>query len=83
MLVYARNAETLQENLKAVVMVCKEKGLKLNTLKCDFFSKGVQFGGRIIDKNVSKFNPRHYETLKNMERPTTCGSLMELVHGAS
>ena len=80
---YASDEKILLAKLRSVFEVCKQRGLKLNPVKCQLVTKEVQFWGRTINQKSIKFHPRQYEALTNMSMPTTIGALMELVHGAN
>ena len=56
-LVYGKAFDEQLENLEAVLMKLKSKGIKLNVSKCNFFKQKVKYLGQITSKDGYQADP--------------------------
>jgi len=78
-LLYSKDECGLLDEIEQFLRVCDEINLKIHAEKSNFFSKKVQFCGRIISSDGVQFHPRHYESLVSMKKPTMAGELQQLL----
>ena len=64
-LVYGKTFDEQLENLEAVLMKLRSKGIKLNVSECNFFIQKVKYLGRIISKDGYQADPDHAVALEN------------------
>ena len=80
MLVYGRTFEGHVENVRRVLRCLKEKGIKLNPLKCDFFRNEVKYLGRLISNEGYRPDPENSTALEKCKiSPKTVGELHTLL----
>ena len=68
-LVYGITFDEQLENLEAVSMIWKQKGIKLNVSKCHFFKQKVKYLGQMISK--MGIRPTHMMLLHGILSKTT------------
>ena len=79
-LVYCKTFDEQLENLEAVLMKLKSKGIKLNVSKCNFYKQKVKYLGQIISKDGYQANPDDAVALENFPKPPkTVGELRSLL----
>ena len=79
-LVYGRTFEEHTENVPRVLRCLKEKGIKLNPLKCDFFKNEIKYLVRLISKNGYCPDPENSIALEKRKiPPKTVGELRTLL----
>ena len=78
-LFYSKDENSLLNDIQAFLQVCEEINLKVHPEKSNFFSKRVQFCGRIITPEGIQYHPRHFESLVSMKKPTTARELQQLL----
>ena len=78
-LFYSRDESGLLDDLEAFLQVCEEINLKVHAEKSNFFSKRVQFCGRILTPEGIQYHPRHFESLVSMKKPTMARELQQLL----
>ena len=62
-IVYSKTFEEHLEHIRKVIQRTKEKGLKLNLSKCDFFKKSVKFLGRIVSEEGYKMDDENISAI--------------------
>ena len=79
-LVFSKTVEEQVINVKKVLKCLREKGVKLNAGKCNFFKREIRYLGRLISENGYRPDP---EDVKALERckipPTNIGKLRSLI----
>ena len=55
-IVYSKTFEEHLEHIRKVIQRTREKGLKLNLSKCDFFRRSVKFLGRVVSEEGYKMD---------------------------
>ena len=68
-LVYGKTFDEQLENLEAVLMKLRSKGIKLNVSNCNFFKQKVKYLGRIISKDGHQAYTDDAVALKNFRKP--------------
>lgn len=66
-------------NLEEIFKVCRERNLKLNPEKCQFFKPEVLYLGHILSSEGIKPNPEKYEVIENYPRPVNGGEAKRFV----
>lgn len=78
---YLLHAKTTCELLGALCTfftICRQYNFKLDALKCELFVKQLIWCGRKITKEGDTFEPRHFDGLLTIPKPTTAGFLLNL-----
>ena len=78
-LLYAKSEEDLLSEVESFLQVCEKINLKIHAEKSNFFSKRVQFCGRIITPEGIQYHPRHFDSLVSMKKPTMARELQQLL----
>ena len=78
-LFYSRDEEGILNDIRAFLQACEEINLKVHAEKSNFFSKRVQFCGRIITPEGIQYHPRHFDSLVSMKKPTMARELQQLL----
>ena len=68
-LIYSRTFEEHLLSVKRVLKQLREKGVKLNLMKCDFFKKEIRFLGRLVSKEGYRPDPKDVEALQACKIP--------------
>lgn len=68
-LVYGKDQDERDRNLKAVLQTIKASGLKLNREKCRFSKSELQYFGHIISKDGIKPDPGKGNAISDMQSP--------------
>eukprot|EP00057_Strongylocentrotus_purpuratus_P006656 XP_011661130.1 PREDICTED: uncharacterized protein K02A2.6-like [Strongylocentrotus purpuratus] len=67
------------ENLKAFLDRCSERGIRLNEEKFDYKSEQIKFMGHVLSKDGLKIDPKKVEAIKNMPRPDSVEAIQRFV----
>ena len=79
-LVFGETFEKHQENLETILHIFREKGIKLNGIKCEFCKTEIRYLGRLISAEGYRPDPANVETLDNCKiPPKTVGELHSLL----
>ena len=79
-LVFSKTFEEHIRNLKEVLRCLKEKGVKLNLKKCNFFKKEIRYLGRLISAEGYRPDPEDVKALDKCKvPPTDVGKLRSLL----
>lgn len=73
-LVFGKDKEDHDQNLRAVMQTIRASGLKLNKSKCQFGKSEIQFFGHIIGKQGTKPNPEKIRAITESLVPPTSQS---------
>ena len=82
-LLYAKSEKDLLDDIEAFLDVCSEVGFKLQPEKSHFFMKEAKYCGRIISADGVTYDPRHFDSLLAMNRPTMADELVQFVCAAN
>ncbi len=66
---YAKTPMKLLAMLERVLVVCEDKGLKLNPRKCKFYLVEAEWCGRFISKEGVRHDPARIDALKTLPKP--------------
>ena len=77
---YAKDTQGLFIVLEKVFTICREKGLKLNPLKCSFWEQEAKWCGRIISGTGVKHDPERILALQQLPMPITGADLQQYVY---
>ena len=79
-LVFSRTFEEHRDNLQKVLRCLREKGVKLNLKKCNFFKKEIRYLGRLVSKEGYRPGPEDVKALDKCKvPPTNVGKLRSLL----
>ncbi|XP_045023113.1 uncharacterized protein K02A2.6-like isoform X3 [Daphnia magna] len=78
-LVMGETMEELECNLRRVLVRCREKNLKLQLKKCQFFVQNLPWLGHVIGNGSLKLDPEKVEAIVKMPAPTDKNGLIRLL----
>jgi len=81
-LLYANSFDKLLEMMHIFLQQIIHRGLRLNVRKCEFFTRRVEFCGRIISRDGWTFKDKFWATIRDMPRPQKISDLAQAVHVA-
>ncbi|XP_035837690.1 uncharacterized protein LOC110898590 [Helianthus annuus] len=68
-LIYSKSRETHEGHLRAILKLLKEEKLYAKFSKCEFWTREVQFLGRVVNEKGIQVDPTKIEVVKNWEAP--------------
>ena len=68
-LIYGKTFKEHKQNVKIVLRCLKEKGIKLNPKKCQFFKKQIRYLGRLLTKEGYRPDPENTSALNACKNP--------------
>ena len=68
-LIYGKTFKEHKHNVKIVLRCLKEKGIKLNPKKCQFFKKEIRYLGRLLTKEGYHPDPENTSALNACKNP--------------
>ncbi|GJZ83370.1 hypothetical protein Tco_0648543 [Tanacetum coccineum] len=71
MLIYSRNKEDHEQNLKIILELLKDQKLYAKFSKCEFWLQEVHFLGHVVNAEVIHVDPAKVEAIKKWEVPRT------------
>lgn len=74
-IIQGKSHEELLMRLRLVLEKLREKNLKLNRDKCQFFQKSIKYLGHVIDEHGLHKTQEKTEAVKNMRRPNNLNEL--------
>lgn len=74
-IIQGRSPEELLVRLRLVLEKLREKNLKLNRDKCNFFQKSIKYLGHVIDEHGLHKTQEKTDAVKNMRRPKNVNEL--------
>ena len=79
-LVYSKTFKEHIRNLRKVLRCLREKGVKLNLKKCNFFKKEIRYLGRLVSEEGYRPDPEDVKALDKCKvPPTDVGKLRSLL----
>jgi hypothetical protein len=78
-LVHADTEELLLERLEAVFGILRKYGLKLNSKKCVFMARSVEFLGHQLSEQGIAISPSRLESLRILPQPQTVHQLRQFL----
>ncbi|KAD7477060.1 hypothetical protein E3N88_00196 [Mikania micrantha] len=70
-LIYSRTEKEHEQHLRTVLELLKEEQLYTKFSKCEFWLRGVQFLGHVINSDGIHVDPAKIEAINNWDVPTT------------
>jgi len=80
---HAPDSEGLLSLLELVFQKCRERRLKLNASKCQFYLTEALWCGHVYSADGMKHDPKRLSALENFSIPTTASDLMQFVCAAT
>nr|GEW55834.1 putative reverse transcriptase domain-containing protein [Tanacetum cinerariifolium] len=77
-LIYSKNENELEENLKLILELLKKEGLYAKFSKCEYWLSKVQFLGHVIDSEGVHVNPAKIKSIKDWASPKTPTEIHQL-----
>ena len=77
-IVYGKDADEHNANLRNLLIRCDEHGIKLNPEKCKFNVPEISFLGHIVSASGLKADPAKIEAIVKMEAPTDVAAVERL-----
>ena len=68
-IVYGSNTEDHDKNLTALLLRCREKGMRLNKEKLELRKSEISFLGHLVSEGGLKIDPEKVEAVLNMPKP--------------
>lgn len=78
-LLHADSEQQLLDSVDQFLGICAEHGLKIHAEKTELFLREARFCGRVLSRDGLKFDPRHFESLLQMQSPKMGGDLQQLL----
>ena len=78
-LVFGKTLEEPDQNLKAVFLRLREKGLTLNKSKCEFRKDKLEFFGYVFSKDGISPNPNKVADVVDLQTPSTASEVRSLL----
>eukprot|EP00644_Phytophthora_capsici_P019273 jgi/Phyca11/132444/e_gw1.167.22.1 len=82
-LLFARSKDEYLNQLEKFFLILRERGLKLNALKCRLFARSVRWCGKIVTGQEVKHDPARLAALVEMELPPTAAALQQFLCAAN
>ncbi|KAG9282090.1 hypothetical protein AMEX_G700 [Astyanax mexicanus] len=78
-LIYGKDKQEHDQNLRAVLQTIKESGLKLNREKCQFGKSDIQYFGHVIGKKGIRPDPGKVKAITDLPSPTNITELCQVL----
>ena len=78
-LVFGKNQEEHDRNLRAVFTRLREKGLTLNKNKCEYSKNKLEFFGYVFSEDGISPDPKKVEDVVNLQTPTSASEVRSLL----
>ncbi|GMF16394.1 unnamed protein product [Phytophthora lilii] len=82
-LLYARSKDEYLEKLEQFFVILRERGFKLNALKCRLFARSVRWCRNIVTGQEVKHDPSRLAALVDIELPPTAAALQQFLCAAN
>jgi hypothetical protein len=76
-LICAKTFDDYLDTLRRFLEICRDMLFKISAKKSTFLAREVQWCGRIVDGEGTRYHPRNYDTLEKLEKPTNAGELSQ------
>jgi hypothetical protein len=76
-LICAKTFDEYLDTLRRFLEICRDMLFKISAKKSTFLAREVQWCGRIVDGEGTRYHPRNYDTLEKLEKPTNAGELSQ------
>ena len=83
LLIYSKSRKELEEHLKILLELLREKRLYAKFSKCEFCLDSVSFLGHVVSKDGVMVDPSKIEAVKSWVRPTNVTEVRSFVGLAS
>ncbi len=77
---HAKTEDEILNFLEKFFSICRDRGLFLSALKCNFFAKFFKWCGRIISGDGYSMDPSRLAGLKDMDSPRTADELAQFIY---
>eukprot|EP00924_Labyrinthula_sp_SR-Ha-C_P010971 maker-scaffold_33-snap-gene-1.52-mRNA-1 protein AED:0.18 eAED:0.18 QI:0/0/0/0.5/1/1/2/0/537 len=82
-LIYSNEFQQFKQVIETILSNCIKYKLRLNAMKCEFYTTETEWCGRTITRKGRNFSQKHFDKILSMECPKTLGQLEDILYVSS